>query len=147
MKKHVVKEVEIPIVDEDGVQVGVRFEMVGEDVEMGAEEEAEFLASLPASPKFVPETISDRQFYQMLALTGKITQDEALAAVQVGAIPAALQPYIDALADPLAQFNAKMLLSGAIEFRRHHPLAEAIGQAQKLSAAEMDQFWIGASQL
>lgn len=147
MKKHVVKEVEIPILDEEGEQIGVRFKMIGEAVEMTAEEEAEFLATLPPPVVLVPETISDRQFYQMLALTGKITFDEALAAVQVGAIPAALQPYIDALADPTDQFSAKMLLSGAVEFHRHHPLAEAIGQAQGLSKEEMDQFWIGASKL
>lgn len=146
MKKHVVNEVEVPIVDDDGVQIGVRLEMVGEDVEMTPEEEAEFLASLPPVKPFVPETISDRQFYQMLAMTGKITQDEALAAVQIGAIPAALSGFLAGLS-PDEQFAAKMLLSGAVEFHRHHPLTLAVGQAQGLTEADIDQFWIGASQL
>lgn len=133
------------VLDEEGNLIG--HEAVQELVEMTPEEEAEHLASLPPPREHVPETISDRQFFQMLALTGKIEKNEALAAVKTGTIPAALQTYVDALADEDQKFAANMLLSGAVEFQRHHPLAEAIGKANGLDSAAMDQFWIGASKL
>src|SRR4051812_23428952 len=59
----------------------------------------------------IPETISDRQFYQQLAVQGIISQDDALAAVCVGTIPAAIQNFITSLPDAAQQFNAKMLLA------------------------------------
>ena len=91
--------------------------------------------------------ISDRQFYQQLAVTGRITQAEALAAVQTGTIPAALDAYIDSLSTDDEKFNARMLLSGAISFERMHPLTEAIGIAQNLTEEQLDDFWTAAGLL
>ena len=48
-----------------------------------------FYAHLEAMRNFI-SIISDRQFYQALAMKGLVTKDEALAAVQTGTIPQAL---------------------------------------------------------
>lgn len=97
-------------------------------------------------PTPVPSVISDRQFFQQLAIAGTITQAEALSAVKTGAIPAALSGFLSSLpAD--GQFAAEMLLSGATEFRRDHPLTAAVGAAQGMTSAQIDAFWIAASTL
>jgi hypothetical protein len=99
----------------------------------------------PAIPRVLQ--ISDRQFFQMLALTQTITQTEALDAVKVGAIPAPLQAMVDAIEDGAARFAAEMLLSGATNFRRDHPLTEQIGAAQGMTAEQIDEFFTAAAQL
>jgi hypothetical protein len=103
----------------------------------------------PAAPSpiaGVPQVISDRQFFQQLAVEGIVTQDEALAAVMVGTIPAALQVLIDAMpADQ--QFNAKMIVAGGTTFERSHPLTIAIGTAYGWTSAMMDAFFTAAYSL
>lgn len=97
----------------------------------------------PAPP--VPQTISDRQFFQQLAIMDIISKEEALAAVKTGNIPAVLLDFVDAIADPEARFGVNMLLSGATEFQRAHPLTEAIGAGQGMSSSDIDAFWRAAS--
>ena len=94
----------------------------------------------------VPQTISDRQFFQQLAIAGIISQEEALAAVKTGDIPAALSGFIAAL-DDAARFNAEMLLSGATIFARNHPLTDAIAAAQGMTPEQVDDFFHAAAQL
>lgn len=94
----------------------------------------------------VPQTISDRQFFQQLAIAGIISQEEALAAVKTGDIPAALSGFIAAL-DDAARFNAEMLLSGATVFQRNHPLTDAIAAAQGMTPAQVDDFFRAAAAL
>lgn len=103
----------------------------------------------PAPPPVVPvpQIISDRQFFQMAAMAGLVTMDEALAAVQTGAIPAVLQTVVDGITDPAQQFGAKMLLSGATQFERYHPLTEAVGAHLGWTSEQIDQFYIQAAQL
>lgn len=125
------------IVDENGV---------GADVEMTPEEEAEFLASLPQSFKPVPASVSDRQFFQQAALMGFITQEEALAAVSTGAIPATFSEVIGKMFDD-NQFAAKMMVSGATVFERNHPLTLVFGELMGLNKDELDDLFIGASKL
>jgi hypothetical protein len=91
----------------------------------------------PATPRL----ISDRQFFQALALQGAITQEEALAAVRSGAIPAAMQAFIDAIADQEQQFGATMLLSGAVEFDRNHPLVESFRRAMGWTVQHTNDLW------
>jgi hypothetical protein len=91
----------------------------------------------PATPRL----ISDRQFYQALALQGAVTQEEALAAVRTGAIPSAMQPFIDAIPDQELQFGATMLLSGAVEFDRHHPMVESFRQAMGWTVQQTNDLW------
>lgn len=98
-------------------------------------------------PPPVPQTISDRQFFQQAAVDGLITQNEALAAVATGTIPATLQTIVDNITDPMQQFAAKMLLSGATVFERQHPLTEAVGQSLGWTSGQIDDFFKQASQL
>lgn len=95
------------------------------------------------SADFVPEEISDRQFFQQLVVLKLITQDEALAAVMTGALPAAMEDFIAALPAE-QQFPARMLLSGATGFRRSHPLTAQFGALQNMSAGDIDTLWRNA---
>lgn len=95
----------------------------------------------------VPAQISDRQFFQQAALLGIITQDEAIAAVATGAIPAMLKNIVDGVADESARFAATMLLSGATVFERAHPMTEAVGASLGWTSAQIDQFFIRAAAL
>jgi hypothetical protein len=110
------------------------------------EDKGHAIADPPALPPQVPEVISDRQFFQQLAVQGIITQAEALAAVKTGDIPAALQALIDAL--PAEQkFPAEMIVSGAVEFHRGSVLVREIAQAYGWSADEVDTLWRNAGTL
>lgn len=99
----------------------------------------------PPSP--VPMEISDRQFFQQAALAGFITEEEALAAVQTGSVPAAMQAIVDGIARMADRFSAQMILSGATTFRRDHPLTSAIGSALGKTDAEIDEFFRAAALL
>jgi hypothetical protein len=94
----------------------------------------------------LPEQISDRQFFQQLALSGIITTAEALAAVKTGEIPVAIQVIVNAMpADQ--QFNAQMILSGATVFERNHPMTIAIGEAYGWTSEQVDGFFRTAAAL
>ncbi|WP_454627786.1 hypothetical protein [Bradyrhizobium cenepequi] len=97
-------------------------------------------------PAPVPVTISDRQFFQQLAIVGIVTEADALAAVRVGAIPAPLQAIVDGLPTE-QQFAAMMLVSGATTFERQHPMTSAIGAAYGWSAEQIDDFFRAADML
>lgn len=97
-------------------------------------------------PEVIPN-ISDRQFFQQAAIEGFITQEEALAAVQTGTIPASLQAIVDTIQDPNEKFAAKMLLAGATTFQRNHPLTEAVGQAFGKTSEQVNTFFKDASLL
>jgi len=99
-----------------------------------------------ADPVPVPQTISRRQFFQHLANLYMITRDEALAAMKSGTIPTALATMIDAL--PADQkFNAEMILVGATEFQRDHPLVSMFASSMNLSSSDIDTFWTAAAAL
>lgn len=95
-------------------------------------------------PPPVPESVSDRQFFQALALGGMISEAEALAAVQTGALPAPIAAIVDAMPD---QFAARMLLSGATTFERRHPLTDALAAALGYSPAQTDDLFRAAAAL
>jgi hypothetical protein len=93
----------------------------------------------------VPATISDRQFYQQLAIAGILTEDEALAA-NAEIIPPPLLDIIDEMpADQ--QFSIKMIASGATVFERQNPLTISIGTAYGISSDQIDAFFLAASLL
>jgi hypothetical protein len=77
---------------------------------------------------------------------GQITEAEALAAVQTGAIPAAFVPVIDALPTEDA-FAARMLLTGATVFERNHPMTAAFAAGLGWTEAQIDGLWVAASAL
>lgn len=100
----------------------------------------------PEPPPQVPVEISDRQFFQALAMQGIITQADALGAVKTGTLPAAMQAMIDAL--PADQrFGATMLLSGATVFRLDHPLVATFAAAFGWDGPNLDAFWTFAAAL
>lgn len=126
------------VVDENGV---------GKDVPMTEQEEAEFLLSLtPNVFADVPSVISDRQFYQQLAVENFINNDEALAAVMTGTIPGVIEGFINALPED-QQFPVRMLFSGATEFKRSHPLVDAIAAYINLPEGWVDEFFTKAAKL
>lgn len=92
-------------------------------------------------------SISDRQFFQQAAIQGFITKEDALQAVRTGFIPAPLQAIVDTISDPTDKFNAEMLLSGATEIQRYHPLTSVIGLAFGMSEQDIDTFFRNASKL
>lgn len=94
----------------------------------------------------VPESISDRQFFHILAVDGLITEAEALAAVKTGDAPAAFEAFIASLPEG-QRFNARMLLEGATTFERRHPLTEAFGALYGMTPEEIDDLWRRASAL
>lgn len=98
----------------------------------------------PAPP--VPDSISDRQFFQQLAIEGIISKPEALAAVKIGEVPAALQALINAMPEQ-EQFTAEILISGATVFQRSHPMTIAIGAAYGWNSTQMDELWRAAAAL
>lgn len=95
-------------------------------------------------PPPVPSSVSDRQFFQALALGGMISEAEALAAVQTGALPAPIAAIVDGLPD---QFGARMLLSGATTFERGHPLTDALAAALGYSPVQTDDLFRAAAAL
>lgn len=96
-------------------------------------------------PEMVPQSISDRQFFQQLAVLGIITQDDALAS-NAAVIPPPLLTIINEMpADK--QFNAKMVISGATVFERNNPLTIDIGTAYGWTSAQIDDFFRAAAAL
>lgn len=88
-----------------------------------------------------PAVISDRQFFQGLALRGLCTPVEALDAVRAGILPPALRAFVDAIEDASERWAAEMLMAGAKEFRRDHPFVEAVGAWAGLDPKALDDFW------
>jgi hypothetical protein len=99
------------------------------------------VAAYEAPPAPVPAVVSDRQFAQALALSGFITEDEAVAWAGAGTIPAALDFVVASIPDPAARFSAKMLLASATTYERAHPLVETVRLAQELTSAQVDDLF------
>lgn len=113
--------------------------------------DGEVVKAAPVAP--VPGAVSDRQFFQALAVVPgpggepRISKAEALAAVKAGDLPPALLAMLGLIEDPDERFAAEMLLSGATSFERGHPLTETIGAAQGMGSAEVDDFFRFAATL
>lgn len=95
----------------------------------------------------VPQSISDRQFAHVLALQGLISQEEALAWVKTGDVPAALQALVDEIPDPTIKFSAQMLLAGATVFERDHPMTAQLAAGLGMSSEQVDDLWRAAAAL
>ena len=109
-----------------------------------ADDDAELVAYLKRD--IAPTIISDRQFFHALALSGLITQDEALDAVKYGTPPAAMEAVLLTL-NPADQFNARMLIEGATSFSRNNPLVALFGASSGMTDEQIDQLWALASSL
>lgn len=100
----------------------------------------------PPTPPPVPAVISDRQFFQLLALRGHITPEEAKAALGTGTIPAVLQDFVDTLTGTV-KFDAECKLIGATQFVRSSATTMAFAAALEKDAAWLDAFWREAAAL
>jgi hypothetical protein len=122
---------------------------VGSDpqVDLGGKEYVEATQAFTAIPlpPAVVKNISKRQFYQQLAIQGIITTQEALDAVRIGSIPVAIQTILDqSISDPAQKFGAEMLLSGATDIARAHPLTISIGATYGMDTIGIDAFFASA---
>lgn len=93
------------------------------------------------APVVVPETISRRQFYQELANRGIITKEEALAAIVDNTLPSEFALMVDSIIDEDIQWQARMLLAGATEFKRGNWFVDFFAAIKSLSSEYMDEFW------
>lgn len=100
----------------------------------------------PPLPPLPPSEISDRQFFQALAQAGEITQNEALAAVGTGTIPARMADAIAALPEEY-QFPARMMVTGAVVYRRDSPMVAMLQQALGWTDEQTDELWQLAANL
>ena len=103
--------------------------------------------AIEPKPVYVPPLISDRQFFHALAKWQIISEQEALAAVATGTIPQAMSDIVEAMPVDSERFDAKMFLSGAVEFRRNHPLVAVFGAAMGWTDAQIDDLFIFAGAL
>ncbi|MEN5279280.1 hypothetical protein ABE527_20370, partial [Brucella sp. TWI432] len=90
---------------------------------------------------------SRRQFFKYLAVLEIISRQEALAALQSGAIPAPLQAIIDQLPTEDDRFQAQMFIIGAQNFNRLHPLSETVRLSLDWTIEQKDDFWREAYKL
>jgi len=97
-----------------------------------------------APPAPIP-MVSRRRFFQQAAIAKIITEDEALAAVTMGTLPAAVTEFIGSLPDD-QQFGAKMLFA-VNEFDRSSAMADAFGASLGMTANQIDDFFTAASKL
>jgi hypothetical protein len=101
-----------------------------------------------APPPAVPSSISDRQFAQQLAITGTITEAEAIAWASRGDLPESLEQAIATLPEAGGvQFAARMLLSSATTYERSHLMTATLGSILGYDAADLDDLWRAAAAL
>lgn len=101
----------------------------------------------PPPPPVVPSEISRRQFFQQLAVSGIISNAEAIAALAQGVIPTPLQVLVDQLPTEDDKFNAQMFIIGAATFQRGHPLVDMVRVLLGWTEEQADQFFIDAYKL
>lgn len=97
-------------------------------------------------PPPVPKTISDRQFFQQLAVMGLITEEAAEDAVASGVLPASLADLIMFLPEQ-ARHPARMLLKGATVFERNHEMTDTIAWLYGFDSDAVDSLFREASLL
>lgn len=97
-------------------------------------------------PPPVPYSISDRQFFQQLAVMQLITEQEAEDAVANGTLPATLAALIEFLPEQ-ARHPARMLLKGATVFERNHEMTDTIAWLYGFDSDAVDELFHAAAAL
>ena len=126
----------------------LRISRDGIERDMTEAEAAEFLAALPGEQPLEPPApivLTSRQLFAALALTGFITEAEALAAGRTGAVPIAIDDVFAELPDQEA-FLARLTWATMREVPRDHPLIGALVAANLATGQQVDGiFTLGAS--
>lgn len=104
----------------------------GERVEMSPTEEAQFEASRAPGPAPIPAKVTRRQARQALLLAGKLS---------------AVQPAIDAIADPTQRALVQIEWEDSLEFERNRPSLIALATAIGLDATGIDALFVQAAAL
>lgn len=106
---------------------------------------AEIAEQQPASAgNPVPSFITARQFLIQLAVSGIITEAEALAAARLGEVPAAIDAIFAALPEQQA-LGARITWARMTTVPRSDPLFVVAGPALSLSQADIDDFFRAAA--
>jgi len=84
--------------------------------------------------------ITPRQLLLALADIGVISEEEALAAAKVGAVPAAIDAIFAGLPRRQA-FAARVTWASMSSVERADPLVPLLGASQGMGAAELDAFF------
>lgn len=104
------------------------------------------IVELTTVPAIDSISISDRQFFQQLAIEGEITEDEAEAAVATGTIPETLMALVEMLPAE-KQFGARMMLKGATTIESDHAMTTLIAQLYGWTEEKMMAFFNAAKML
>jgi hypothetical protein len=104
------------------------------------------IEALRNAPPPVPEVISRRQFLLALHASGLVTEQEVLAAAQTGAVPAAIDAFFATL-PPAQQTAARITWATMTQVERHHPLVQAVIDAQLATAEQVDALFSAAANL
>lgn len=89
------------------------------------------------------QVIDKAQLWEQLAVDSRITQDEALAAVRSGTLPAMIEANIN-LRPAGQRFGIRMFLARAPKLAKNNALVRFA--LANLSDAEVDQLWNNASE-
>ncbi len=95
----------------------------------------------PAPPDYSTLTLTARQFFIMLANSGYVTPEEAVAAAQTGAVPANIAAVFATLPSEQA-LAAQITWAKMTTVARNEPLIAAVGASLSLTSQEIDQFFI-----
>lgn len=98
----------------------------------------------PPAPSPLPDVISRRQLLIALAAAGFISAEEALAAAQTGAVPAAIGAIFGLLPAEQA-LAARITWATMTEVYREDPLIGAIVAAGVASAEQVDELFCAAA--
>jgi hypothetical protein len=105
----------------------------------------EEIAAIPQPAPPAPIILTNRQLFAALALTGFITEAEALAAGRAGAVPAAIDAVFASLPAQDA-FLARLTWATMREVPRDHPLISVMIAANLATNEQVDGiFTLGAS--
>lgn len=98
------------------------------------------------APVTVPDEISRRQFFQVLANGELITREEALAAVTTGVLPTAIEDVVSLIADTDVQFAVRMAFA-ALTFNRRNWCVDMFATMQGMSSEQVDHLWRNGARL
>lgn len=101
----------------------------------------------PVDENNIPVAVSDRQFAQALAETGRITWDEARAWGSRGEVPEAILAAVTQIEDELTRNRALMFLEAATSFERRHPMTKTLAAAMGWERTDLDALWRFAATL